>query len=140
MSGKRNTPTDRKALLDHRRENRQNMTLAESIIWGHLRAHRLGVQFRRQHPFLNYIVDFYCPEVDLIIEIDGVTHSTPEEISYDRYRQSRLEALGYIVVRYTNEQVIQTQEVVVESIREKVAELRAAKAARKMQVKQTHPL
>jgi very-short-patch-repair endonuclease len=140
MPGKRNTPTNRKELLAHRRENRQNMPLAEAIMWEHLRAHRIGAQFRRQHPFLNFIVDFYCAEVDLIIEIDGATHSTPQEISYDRYRQSKLEALGYVVIRFTNAEVIQTQDVVVERIKEKVAELRAEKAARKMQASRTHPL
>jgi very-short-patch-repair endonuclease len=140
MSGKRNTPTDRKALLVHRRENRQNMTLAESIVWEHVRAHRLGAQFRRQHPFLNYIVDFYCAEVDLVIEIDGATHSTPEEISYDQYRQSELEKLGYTVIRFTNVEVIETQEVVVDKIKQWIADLRAAKAARKEESTTTHPL
>jgi very-short-patch-repair endonuclease len=140
MPGKRHTSTNRKELRAHRRENCQNMPLAESIMWEHLRMHRVGAHFRRQHPFLNFIVDFYCAEVDLIVEIDGATHSTPQEISYDQYRQSKLEALGYVVIRFTNEEVIRTQEVVVAAIKERLAELRAEKASLNIQVAPTHPL
>jgi very-short-patch-repair endonuclease len=119
--------SNREELLERRRENRQNMPLAEAIVWEGVRMRRLGAHFRRQPSILNFIVDLYCAEVGLIVEIDGATHSTPDEISYDQYRQRKLEALGYTVIRFTNAEVIQTQDIVLEAIRAKVAELRELK-------------
>jgi leucyl-tRNA synthetase len=123
--------SNREELLERRVYNRQNMPLAEDIVWEGVRMRRLGTKFRRQQSFLNFIVDFYCSEVGLIVEIDGATHSTPEEISYDQYRQRKLEELGYTVIRFTNAEVIQTQDVVLDAIRAKVVELREMKKGRK---------
>ena len=122
--------SNREELLDRRVQNRQNMPLAEDIVWEGVRMRRLGTKFRRQPSILNFIVDFYCAEVGLIVEIDGATHSTPEEVNYDQYRQRKLEAIGYTVIRFTNAEVIQTQDVVLDAVRTKVEELREMKKRR----------
>lgn len=63
------------------------------------------MKFRRQYSIGNFIIDFYCPEIKLAVEIDGATHGTPEELRYDAKRQKYLENLGIKVKRYTNTDV-----------------------------------
>lgn len=65
----------------------------------------LGYKFRRQHGIDHYIVDFYCPEKRLAIEVDGVTHSSPEERDYDRERENLIKTYGIKFVRVTNADV-----------------------------------
>ncbi len=86
------------------REMRHAPTSAEDQLWQRFRNHQLrGLKFRRQHTIDRFIVDFYCPEVRLIIEVDGPVHQfTPEE---DAIRQAFLENAGMRVLRFTNEQV-----------------------------------
>ena len=86
------------------REMRLAPTSAEDQLWQRLRNHQLrGFKFRRQHTIDQFIVDFYCPQVRLIIEVDGPVHQyTPEE---DAIRQAFLENAGMRVLRFTNEQV-----------------------------------
>jgi len=86
-------------------ELRQNQTEAEAKLWSRLRAHRMaGVQFRRQHAVSNYIVDFCSPRRKLIIELDGSQHL--EQAEYDSERTEYLEAKGYRVLRFWNNQVM----------------------------------
>lgn len=70
-----------------------------------MRHQELGYKFRRQHGIGKYIVDFYCPKLKLIVELDGVTHSTEEEVAYDNKRQKYLEKLGLVVKRYWNSEI-----------------------------------
>lgn len=85
---------------------RQNMTKAEVILWMHLRRRALdGARFRRQHPIGPYIADFTCPAAKLIVEVDGATHSTPEELAYDARRTKYLEGEGWIVIRVSNSDI-----------------------------------
>lgn len=85
---------------------RQNMTRAEVILWMHLRRRALdGARFRRQHPIGPYIADFTCPAAKLIVEVDGATHSTPEELAYDARRTKYLEGEGWIVIRVSNSDI-----------------------------------
>ena len=93
------------------RQLRQNMTPAERTLWQHLRGKRLGgYKFRRQQPFGGYILDFVCLEAKLMIEIDGGQHA--EQVAYDEARTRDLEAAGFTVLRFWNNEVLQQTEAV----------------------------
>jgi very-short-patch-repair endonuclease len=93
-------------LKQYAEENRNNPTEAERVLWNALRDSKLGVKFRRQHIIEDFIVDFYCPQVNLIIELDGGYHNAPEQMKSDAERTARLKELGYIEIRFTNERVL----------------------------------
>lgn len=96
---------DRKIAL--RRKLRRNSTQAELKFWQNVRNKQiLNLRFRKQHSIGNYIVDFYCPNKKLIIEIDGDTHSGELSERYDNRRTAYLVALGYNVIRYNNRDVL----------------------------------
>lgn len=80
---------------------RDNMTPAETLLWGYLKGNQLGARFRRQHPIGIYIADFYCHQHKLILELDGSIHLEPEVLQNDIERQAVLEPLGYKVLRFT---------------------------------------
>jgi very-short-patch-repair endonuclease len=83
------------------------MTEAEVKLWNELRAHRLmGLGFRRQVPIAGYIVDFACAEHRLIIEVDGSQHASAADAEYDRQRARCLEARGWTVLRFWNDDVL----------------------------------
>lgn len=85
---------------------RQNMTKAEVILWVNLRKRAMnGARFRRQHPIGPYIADFTCPASKLVVEVDGATHSTSEELAYDARRTKYLEQQGWTVIRVTNSEI-----------------------------------
>ena len=92
--------------MQHRAgELRQNQTEVEAKLWSRLRAHRMaGVQFRRQHAIGNYIVDFCSPRRKLVIELDGSQHL--DQVEYDWERTKYLEAKGYRVLRFWNNEVM----------------------------------
>ena len=98
------------------RENRKNPTPAESRMWHQVLRMRCfeNYKFLRQKPIDNYIVDFYCSELHLVIEIDGDSHA--EAVEYDAVRTSVLEALGLTVVRYTNHDIMHNLESVYEDL------------------------
>jgi very-short-patch-repair endonuclease len=97
------------------KELRNNPTEAERILWQHLRLRQLGgYKFRRQQPLGNYIVDFVCLEKRLIIEVDGGQHST--QAAYDQQRNTWLEAQGFRVLRFWNNEILQNTEAVKELI------------------------
>jgi very-short-patch-repair endonuclease len=87
---------------------RKEMTKAEACLWKYvLRASQLkGFQFRRQRPVLKYIADFMCKELMLIIEVDGITHHWDGALEKDDIRQKALEAVGFTVIRFTDEEVL----------------------------------
>lgn len=87
------------------RELRQPQTPAEATLWRHLRNRNLKYKFRRQHPIDFFIIDFYCAEAKLLIEIDGASHLIKEQMEYDQARTEYLEDLGYKVIRFTNDDV-----------------------------------
>ena len=90
--------------LARAREFRQMLTPAEKLLWNRLRNRQLsGFKFRRQHPTDSYILDFYCPEKHLAIEIDGDSHE--ERLRYDQIRTEFLKKYGYKVIRFSNHQV-----------------------------------
>ena len=82
------------------------MTPQEIKLWAHLRRKQLGgLKFRRQHPVYRFILDFFCYEHKLAIEIDGDSHAAPDQQAYDEARTEWLETRGYRVIRFTNRQV-----------------------------------
>lgn len=94
---------------------RSNMTAAEKVLWSRLRGKQLlGYDFDRQKPFLNYIVDFYCFKLKLIIEIDGFSHDYKFE--YDEKRQCELEGQGFTVLRFQDKEVKMSVDSVIEKI------------------------
>ena len=99
------------------RDLRNNMTDAEKLLWSRLRNKQiLGLQFYRQKPILNYIVDFYCPAANLVIECDGGQHFTEEGLESDRIRDESLAQLGLKVLRFDNRQVMWRIDDVVEVV------------------------
>src|SRR5215213_3183130 len=102
--------------MQHRAgELRQNQTEAEAKLWSRLRAHRMaGVQFRRQHAIGNYVVDFCSPRRKLIIELDGSQHL--DQVEYDLERTKYLQAKGYRVLRFWNNEVANNIEIVLNTI------------------------
>jgi len=95
---------------------RRAPTPAEDALWQRLRHRQIaGVKFRRQHAIERFIVDFYCPEVGLIVEIDGSVHEYT--VAEDAIRQEYLESLGLRVLRFSNDDVWHEIEGVVEIIR-----------------------
>jgi len=96
------------------RRLRKNMTEAERKLWGKLRGQQLGFRFRRQVVLGRYIVDFTCLDPKIIIEVDGSQHA--DNMHYDEQRTKWLESLGYRVLRYWNNDVLQQPYVVIESI------------------------
>ena len=85
------------------RQLRKNSTLPEVLLWQNIKQRGYGVQFHRQVPMLNYIVDFYCHEIGLAIEIDGNSHD--HSFLYDAKRQGEIEAFGITFLRFSNEEV-----------------------------------
>lgn len=87
------------------RKLRQNMTLGEVLLWQEIRNRKFGYQFHRQVPILKYIVDFYCHELSLAIEIDGKSHDHMEKNKEDLERQIELENLGIRFLRFEEKQI-----------------------------------
>ena len=84
------------------------MTKAEACLWKYiLKARKLkGYQFRRQRPVLNYIADFMCMDLMLVIEVDGITHWDEEVVKKDEIRQKKLEEIGFTVIRFDDNDVL----------------------------------
>jgi len=101
-----------------RRSLRSEPTKAEQVLWSHLRKSQLGFKFRRQTGIGGYIVDFYCPKKKLVIEVDGDSHFESGQKEYDEKRSSYLENLGLFVVRFTNFEVYDDLENVLQRIKD----------------------
>jgi very-short-patch-repair endonuclease len=114
-------------ILQHAREMRHPQTPAEATLWHHLRNRNLDFKFRRQHPIERFIIDFYCAEVKLCIEIDGDTHLEQEQQEYDSARTEVLESIGCRVIRFTNNDVRHNINAVVQEILEICNELKSTK-------------
>ena len=103
-------------LLKYAKTLRSTQTDAEQRLWYFLRAHRfMEMKFKRQKPVGHYIVDFICHEHNLIVEVDGGQHQ--DDVEYDRRRDAWLQAQGYTVLRFWNNDVMQQTEIVLEAIR-----------------------
>jgi len=99
------------------RELRQESTEAEKLLWAELRSRKLnGLKFRRQHPLDKFIVDFYCNERKLVIELDGSVHDKKINKEYDDARTAMLAGLNIIVLRFKNEDVTNNLKEVIRKI------------------------
>jgi len=107
-----------KYLQPYANKLRKNMTKAEACLWKYvLKAGKLkGYKFRRQRPVLNYIADFLCKELQLIIEVDGFYHLSEKAKLQDKKRQTALEHAGFTVLRFRNEEVLLEIEEVTEKL------------------------
>jgi very-short-patch-repair endonuclease len=104
-----------KELRTNAQNLRKNMTKEEAHLWYQCLC-RAKYRFRRQYVIGNYIVDFYCHQAKLVIELDGSQHCTPEEMEYDKKRTAFLESRGLKVVRFSNLDVIRRFRDVCETI------------------------
>jgi len=110
---------------EKRRELRNNSTDAEKKLWQHLKGKQLaGFKFRRQHSIDSYVLDFYCPEVKLAVEIDGPTHFSDDAVEYDQKRNAHISSYGITTIRFLNTDVYKNIDGVLEMIRVKLNELR----------------
>ena len=103
-------------LRDRARRLRREQTVAERVLWSHLRNHAAGVKFRRQHPIGNFIVDFVSLEARLVVEIDGGQHDRDADRRADVQRTQYLEGRGYRIVRFWNNEVLTDIDAVIARI------------------------
>ena len=116
-----------KTLAQKARENRKNPTPAEKKLWYEVLANKRlnNLKFTRQKPLDEYIVDFYCAELMLAIEIDGDTHAHQEQ--YDKRRTENLNKYGVEVIRYTNAEVLNNLEGVYQDLCKRISERKRKK-------------
>ena len=116
--------TKRKAL-------RSKMPVPETILWTKLKGRQLrGHKFRRQYSVRNFVLDFYCPEARLAIEVDGESHYTEGRMSADRERQSLIESYGIQFVRFTNKEILENLAEVLIRIAERIQDLTSSPPSR----------
>lgn len=99
-----------------RKKLRNNRPEPEIKLWHYLRNKQLGFRFRRQVSIGNFVVDFYCPKIKLVIEVDGDSHFNKSAKLTDQERQKYLESLGLNVLRFTNNEVVENIEGVIKKI------------------------
>ncbi len=99
-----------------RRILRKQPIKSERLLWQKLKNKQLGYKFRRQFGIGKYIVDFYCPKLKFIVEVDGATHCTDGEVAYDKIRQKYLESLEMTIKRYLNSDIYNNLDSVVGDI------------------------
>ena len=106
-------------LYQYGRELRQESTEAEKLLWAELGNRKLnGLKFRRQHPLDKFIVDFYCNERKIVVELDGSVHDEKINKDYDEARTAMLAGLNIIVLRFQNDEVVNNIEDVLNKIRD----------------------
>ncbi|MEG9327288.1 endonuclease domain-containing protein [Salinimicrobium catena] len=109
---------NKKSLELYRKKLRNHSTPEEAFLWKYLQQKKLeGRKFRRQHSILNFIVDFYCPEEKLIIELDGQYHMNSTAEEKDAARTRKMEELGFKVLRFENRSVFENLDWVLEEIK-----------------------
>jgi very-short-patch-repair endonuclease len=100
-------------------EMRKNPTQSEKILWNILRKYRhKGFLFRQQHPICIFIADFYCHRLRLVVEVDGEIHFNNEAQEHDDWRTGVMEKFGIHIIRFTNDQVLHHQDIVINQINE----------------------
>ncbi len=110
---------------------RKNPTPAEVILWEHLRDRRMeGEKFRRQHPGNKFVIDFYCYKLRLGIELDGKQHSLPVNEFYDTDRTEILNGYEVHILRFTNQEINDRIEYVLETISQKIIYLRSQRSTK----------
>jgi very-short-patch-repair endonuclease len=116
----------RQERTDRARALRQTSGLAERRTWSLLRGGRCdGFKFRRQHPIDRYYADFACEALRLVIELDGGVHERDEVVLNDHYRQLDIEALGWVVIRFTNAQALGEPHQITDAVRDHARRVRS---------------
>jgi len=111
-----------KYVIELARQQRQNLTKTEQIMWSKLRNKQLeGYRFRRQHPVYRYILDFYCHKTMIAVEIDGDIHTN--RIEYDNYRDEFLNCIGIITLRFSVSEVLNNTTKIISVIRHELLKL-----------------
>ena len=110
-----------KITVERARELRRKLTLPEGLLWSALRGRRLdGIRFRRQHPEGPYILDFYCEDAKLAVEVDGSGHEHPDQARHDNRRTEWLNLRGIAVYRIAARDVLANLEGVLEALKHRV--------------------
>ena len=115
-----------RAKIEFAREQRREPTPGECRLWEALRRGRLGVRFRRQHPIGKFVLDFYCAEVRLAVEVDGAVHDG--QMQYDAWREDQLRSRGIRVLRLKEGQVHRDLPSCLTAIRRAIDEVRRDEA------------
>ena len=110
-------------IFQRAQELRNTMTPAEEILWQALHINEWKLKFRRQHPVANYVVDFYCHPIKLIIELDGGIQQVDEVKRNDGYREQHFKELGLNLLRFKNEEVFNNRKTVLETIQQTINRL-----------------
>ncbi len=110
-------------IFDRVQSLREDETKAEKILWERLSKKRIGAKFRRQHPILNYIVDFYSHALKLVVELNGSVHERTKQRFHDRMRTEVLTSYGITVIRVTNEEVLSNVDQVVVAIKAQMSRM-----------------
>lgn len=105
---------------EKRRTLKKEMTESEKILWESIRRDALGVRFRRQYGIGEYIADFYCPSLKLVIELDGAQHYSDNGLAYDEIRRKFLNTLGIKTIRFSNNEVLTNLENVLKIIKTEI--------------------
>lgn len=109
------------SLQDIRRDLRLESTLAEELLWQKIRNRKfLMLKFKRQHSIGNYVVDFYCANPRIIIELDGAVHLEKEQKEKDKHHDENLTEMNYLVFRFSNEDVLNNIKNVLEQMEKKI--------------------
>lgn len=112
-------------IFERARVLRASMTHSENRLWSEVKEKKiLGLKFRRQHPISSFILDFYCHELKLAMEVDGGYHYGEEQKVLDTERSDQLRALGITIIRFSNERVDEELQEVLEEIRSVVNRIR----------------
>jgi len=106
-------------------ELRNHMTPAEEILWKAIHINEWKLKFRRQHPVANWVVDFYCHSIKLVVELEGGIHEEEEVKRNDEGRESYLKRMGLTVLRFKNEEVIANKKSVLKKISEAIVRLQS---------------
>ena len=110
-------------LKEYAKSNREEMTESEKVLWNALRDNIQGYRFRRQHAIGQYIADFVCLPAQLVIEVDGGYHQSPEQQEMDNIRTNYLKEKGFHVVRFSNEEVSTNIKGVIQIIKDELIRL-----------------
>jgi very-short-patch-repair endonuclease len=104
---------------------RKSFTKAEACLWKYaLKAKQLkGYQFRRQRPILHYIADFFCKELMLIVEVDGITHDNEVSLKKDKHRDEELAKAGFKVIRFTDDDVLKNMSGVISELERAIVDI-----------------
>jgi cyclase len=106
------------------RKLRNEPTASEVIFWGLLKQHFSNYRFKRQHPISQFIADFYCHKLKLVIEIDGSIHLSDEAKNSDQLRDEFMQTLNLKIIRFTNDEVSKNGEVVVGKLKDFIGKIR----------------